>query len=49
MQVEEISVHVISDDVSALSSLTGLSATEDCIDDMKSCGLNSRNENLIII
>ena len=36
MEVEEISANVISDDASALSSLTGGSATEDCLDEMKS-------------
>jgi len=49
MEVEEISANVISDDASALSSLTGGSATEDCLDEMKSHGLHSCNEYPIII
>ena len=49
MEVEEISVNVISDYASALSSLTGGSATADCLEDMKPYGLYSCNENLLII
>ena len=45
MKVEEISINVFSDDASALSSLTGESATEDCLDDMKSYGLHSEPDN----
>jgi len=38
-----------SDDASSLSSLTGGSATEDCLEYMKSYGLHSCNKNPIII
>jgi hypothetical protein len=45
MEVEEISINIFSDDASALSSSTGGSATEDCLDDMKSYGLHSELDN----